>query len=154
MSICCILFKDYAVQPKFSKTDCPSEGITPVLGRWNIFYWLRRTFCWGGVPVLLIVDEVCANGHDVPVWESCVLGMGLLCVWARSGSSAPSCHGMSVCKIIGTILPFLCRPEITSSPRHFFFIINQGSYLFCLIYFLSVSTKLCLAVGHFNSRFL
>lgn len=34
----------------------------------------------GGFPVLLIVDEVCANGHDVPVWESCVLGMGLLCV--------------------------------------------------------------------------
>lgn len=38
--------------------------------------------------------------------------------------------------------------------RDIFFIINQGSYLFCLIYFLSVWTKLCLAVGHFNSRFL
>lgn len=78
-------------------------------------------------------------------WDCCVCEQGQAVVH----QAVTGC----LSKIMGTILPFLCRPEITSSPRHFF-IINQGSYLFCLIYFLSVWTKLCLAVGHFNSRFL
>lgn len=56
------------------------------------------------------------------------------CVWARSGSSAPSCHGMSVCKIMGTILPFLCRPEITSSPRHFFLSLTRAAI--CFVWFI------------------
>lgn len=33
-------------------------------------------------------------------------------------------------KIMGSILPFLCRPEITSSPRHFFLSLTRAAICF------------------------